>query len=168
MKKHIANAITGCRILCSILMLLFPVFSAQFYILYLFCGFSDMIDGAVARKTNSISEFGERFDTIADFIFVAISLIKFFPLIHIPTLLWILIVVIAIIKISNIMWGFIRKKKFISLHTTMNKVTGLLLFVLPLTLSFAELKYSSLVVCLIATFSAVQEGYYIVIGCERK
>ena len=127
-----------------------------------------MVDGAVARKTNSISEFGERFDTIADFIFVAISLIKFLPLIHIPSWLWIWIVVIAIIKTRNIMWGFIRKKKFISLHTTMNKVTGLLLFVLPLTLSFAELKYSSLVVCLIATFSAVQEGYYIVIGCERK
>lgn len=166
LKKHIANTITSCRILCSILMLLFSAFSAQFYILYLFCGFSDMVDGTVARKTNSISEFGARFDTVADFIFVAVSLIKFLPLIHMPSWLWIWIVVIAIIKISDIMWGFIHKKKLISLHTMMNKTTGVLLFLLPLTLHFVELKYSSVVVCSIATFSAIQEGYYIGTGRE--
>lgn len=166
MKKHIANTMTSCRILCSILMLLFSVFSAQFYILYLFCGFSDMVDGAVARKTNSISEFGVRFDTVADFIFVVVSLIKFLPLIHIPGWLWIWIVAIIIIKIINIMQGFIHKKKLISLHTIMNKTTGMLLFLLPLTLHFVELKYSSVVVCSIATFSAIQEGYYIGTGRE--
>lgn len=57
-------------------------------------------------------------------------------------------------------------KKLISLHTIMNKTTGLLLFLLPLTLHFIELKYSSVVVCSIATFSAMQEGYYIGTGRE--
>ena len=65
---------------------------------------------------------------------------------------------IAVIKISNIIWGYVSKRQFISLHTVMNKVTGLLLFLLPFTLSFAELKYSSIVVCSIATFSAIQEA----------
>lgn len=166
MKKHIANAITSCRILCSILMLLFSAVSVQFYILYLFCGLSDMIDGTIARKTNSISEFGGRLDSVADFIFVAISLIKFLPTIHIPRWLWLWIVVITIIKISNIIWGFIYKKKLISLHTIMNKTTGMLLFLLPLTLHFIELKYSSVVVCSIATFASIQEAYYIRTGHE--
>lgn len=31
-----------------------------------------MIDGTVARKTNSDSEFGARFDIVAYFIFVAV------------------------------------------------------------------------------------------------
>ena len=88
--------------------------------------------------------------------------------IHIPGWLWIWGSVIAIIKIGNIIRGYVSKKQFISLHTIMNKVTGLLLFLLPLTLSFVELKYSSLVVCSIATFSAIQEGVYIVTGCESK
>ena len=166
LKKYIANIITSCRILCSILMLFFSVFSAQFYILYLFCGFSDMIDGTVARKSNTVSEFGTRFDTVADFIFVAIAMIKFLPLIHIPSWLCIWIVVIAIIKISSVVWGFIQKKKLMSLHTIMNKTTGVLLFLLPLTLTLVELKYSYVVVCLVATFSAIQEGYYI--GTGRK
>ena len=166
LKKYIANIITSCRIVCSILMLFFSGFSVQWYILYLLCGFSDMIDGTVARKTNSDSEFGAQFDTVADFIFVAISFIKFLPLIHIPKWLWIWIVVIAIIKISTIVWGFIYKKKFLSLHTIMNKATGVLLFLLPLSLPFVELKYSSIVIRSIATCSAIQEGYYIRIGRE--
>ena len=140
----------------------------KFYIIYILCGFSDMIDGTIARKTNSASEFGAKMDTVADLVFVAVSLIKLLSTIHIPGWLWIWGSVIAIIKIGNIIWGYVSKKQFISLHTIMNKVTGLLLFLLPLTLSFVELKYSSLVVCLIATFSAIQEGVYIVTGCESK
>ena len=157
MKRQIANIITGFRVVCSILMLFFPVYSTGFYILYLLCGFSDMIDGTVARKTNSNSEVGARLDTASDFIFVAVSLLKLLPIIHIPKWLWMWIGVIAIIKICNIILGFIYKKKFISLHTIMNKITGLLLFLLPLTLYFIELKYSSIVVCIVATFSAIQE-----------
>ena len=55
MKKHIANIITSCRILCSIIMMFFPVFSVMFYIMYLLCGLTDMIDGTIARKTNTAS-----------------------------------------------------------------------------------------------------------------
>lgn len=157
MKKHIANIITGFRIWGSILLLFFPAFSTEFYITYLLCGFSDMIDGTVARKTKSISAFGSKFDTAADFAFVAVSLIKLLPILHIPKWLWIWIAAIGMIKISNIVCGYACKKKFISLHTTMNKATGLLLFLLPLTASFIELKYSSVAVCSIATFSALQE-----------
>ena len=166
MGKAIANIITGLRILGSILMMLFSVFSVQFFIIYLFCGISDMVDGAIARKTNSISEFGARFDTVADFVFVAVSLIKILPAIQLPKFLWIWLSVIAIIKFSNIMMGIIYKKKLISLHTIMNKITGILLFLFPLTLHFIELKYSSVVVCSIATFSAIQEGYYFRTGRE--
>ena len=61
-----ANIITGCRILCSIILLFIPAFSHTFYILYLVAGFTDMIDGTIARKTNTASEFGSRLDTIAD------------------------------------------------------------------------------------------------------
>ena len=125
-----------------------------------------MTDGTVARKTNSDSEFGAQFDTVADFIFVAISFIKFLPLIHIPKWLWIWIVVIAIIKISTIVWGFIYKKKFLSLHTIMNKATGVLLFLLPLSLPFVKTIYSLTAICVLATIAAIQEGYYIGIGRE--
>lgn len=123
-----------------------------------------MVDGTIARKTNTTSEFGARLDTVADFVFVVVSLIKLLPLIHIPIWLWIWGIVIAVIKISNIISGFIYKKQLISVHTIMNKITGLLLFLLPLSLHFIEIKYSSLLICSIATFSAIQERQYIEMG----
>ncbi len=167
MIKYIANIVTGCRILGSVLLLFFPVLSVKFYIIYIICGFSDMIDGAIARKTNSTSELGAKIDTVADLAFVTVSLIKILPTIHIPRWLWIWGVVIAIIKIDNIIRGYVSKKQFISLHTIMNKITGLLLFLLPLTLSFVELKYSSVVVCFIATFAAMQEKHMIILISVR-
>jgi len=168
MTKHIVNILTGCRIFGSILLLFFPAFSAAFYITYLLCGFSDMVDGTIARKTNSTSRFGSQLDTIADLIFVMVSLFKLLPAIPIPGWLWIWIGVIAVIRIGNLLWGYISKKQFISLHTIMNKATGLLLFLLPLTISFVELKYTAIAVCSIATLSAMQEGVYIIVDRECR
>ena len=121
-----------------------------------------MVDGTIARKTNSVSEFGARLDTTSDFLFFAVTLIKLLPVIHIPKWIWVWIVIIAIIKIFNVILGFIYTKKLISLHTVMNKITGLLLFLIPLALQFIEIKYSFAVVCIIATIAAIQELCYIV------
>ncbi len=161
-----ANIVTSCRILCSILMLFSPAFSVQFYILYLICGLTDMVDGTIARTTHTDSEFGAKLDSVADFIFVVISLVKLLPVIHIPRWLWIWILVIAIIKIINVISGFICKRRLMVEHTIMNKVTGFMLFILPLTFVFIELKYSAVVVCTIATFAAIQEGHLIRTGRE--
>ena len=125
-----------------------------------------MVDGTIAKKTNSVSEFGAKLDTVADFIFMIAVCYKLLPIIHIPWWLWIWIVIIAIIKIFNVILGFIYTKKLISLHTVMNKITGLLLFLIPLALQFIEIKYSLIAVCIVATISAIQEGYYIRTGQE--
>lgn len=156
-----ANIITSCRILCSILLLFVPAFSLAFYILYLVAGFTDMIDGTIARKTNTANEFGSRLDTIADIAFVVACMIKLLPVLTVPTWLCIWIGVIAIIKVFNIISGYIVQKKFVAKHTITNKVTGAVLFILPLTLSIVDLKYSGGFICTIAIFAAIQEGYLI-------
>ena len=159
--KHIANIITSCRILCSIGILCFPAFSPEFYVMYFLCGFSDMIDGTIARKTNAVNEFGSKLDTVADFVLVVVCSIKLLPLVHISVWLWIWIAVIAVIKATNIVWGFVRKKRLVSVHTVLNKITGVALFLLPLTLTFIEPIYTILVVCCLATVAAIQEVYYV-------
>ena len=161
MTKRIANILTSCRILSSVLLLFFPAFSLGFYIIYFFCGFSDMLDGTIARKTNTVSSFGSKLDTAADFVFMAVCVVKLLPKMNIPVWLWIWIAVIAIVKFTNIIWGFIRRKKLVDYHTFLNKTTGLLLFFLPLTLQFIVPTYSFAVVCTIATIATLQEGYCI-------
>ena len=160
MKKHIANIITGSRIVFSLPLLFIPLSSAWFYGFYLLCGFTDMIDGTVARRTNSASEFGARLDTVSDFVFMIVALIKFVPHLHIPVWLWIWIGVIAMMKLGNAVWGFVRTKELISPHTVLNKITGLLLFLLPLTISFVDLTYTLPIVCTVATLAAMHERYY--------
>ncbi len=120
-----------------------------------------MIDGTVARKTNTVSAFGTKLDTIADIVFVAVCLIKLLPILDIPVWLWIWIAAIALIKVINMISGYVTQKKWIAPHTIMNKVTGALCFLLPLTLSFIDLKYSAIFVCAVATFAAIQEGHFI-------
>lgn len=66
MKKCIANIVTGSRIIFSLPLLFVPLLSVWFYVRYLFYGLTDMIDGAIARKTGAVSEFGTRLDTVAD------------------------------------------------------------------------------------------------------
>ena len=162
--KNIANIITGSRIVFSLSILFTPPLSPIFYVLYGAAGLSDMIDGTVARKTNTVSSFGAKIDTIADFILVAVCLIKLLPILDIPVWLWIWIAVIALIKVINIISGAIMLKRMIVLHTVMNKITGALCFLLPFTLSFIDLKYSAIFVCAVATFAAIQEGHYIRTG----
>ena len=167
MTKHIANILTGCRIFGSVLLLFFPAFSLGFYIIYFFCGFSDMLDGTIARKTNTVSSFGSKLDTAADFVFIAVCAVKILPVINISIWLWIWIVIIAIIKTANIVLGFVYRKEFVALHTVLNKATGLLLFLLPFTLQFIELKYNFAVVCAIASISSIQECYYTIKANEK-
>ena len=161
-----ANIITGVRILCAAALLFCRPFSPAFHALYVAAGLSDMIDGAVARKTNTAGEFGAGFDTAADFLLVLICLIKLIPVLDLPVWLTIWIAVIALIKFINIGSGYVMRKRCVSVHSLMNRITGIVLFALPLILPVIDLRYSGLVACIVATFAAIQEGHFIRTGRE--
>ncbi len=127
-----------------------------------------MIDGTIARKTGTVSDFGSKLDTAADLLLVTVCLIKMIPVLDIPAWLFIWIAVIALIKASNIISGYVMRKEFAAAHTVMNKVTGIALFLFPLTISIIDLKYSGIFVCALATFAAIQEGHMIRTGVWKK
>ena len=153
-----ANFITTIRFCCSIVLLFCATLSPWFYTLYITAGVSDMVDGWVARKTNTVSEFGSKLDTIADIIFVVVCLVKLLPILHLPIWIYVWIGIIACIKVFNIIYGYAVRKQFLADHSILNKVTGALLFLLPLTLSVVDVKYSAAVVCALATIAGIQEG----------
>ena len=153
-----ANAITIFRMAASIVLLFCPAFSLAFYVFYMMAGVSDMLDGFVARKTNTVSRSGARLDTLADYVFVIVCLIR----------LYVWIGIIALIKVVNIISGFALQKMFMAVHSAMNKATGVLLFLLPLTIPILLLKYFAIVVCTAATFAAIQEGHLIRTACVRR
>ena len=73
-----------------------------------------------------------------------------------PLWLWLWGGMIAVLKISNIIQGYIHTKQFPSFHTMMNKVMGLLLFLVPWTLPFVELKYTAIVLWCKREFMSLQ------------
>ena len=161
--KNTANYITTGRIGLALSLFFVPPLTISFYIVYLLCGLSDMADGFIARKTHTESAFGAKLDSIADFAFVIVVLIRILPVIVIPMWLLIWIGLITIIKIANILVGYICRKKLIMLHTIANKMTGFMLFILPLYFGFhnGNIIYAAVPVCILATFAALQEGFYI-------
>lgn len=158
--KYLANSIIISRILASFALCLTKPFSAIFNILYVYCGITDMIDGTIARKTHTESRVGQTLDSIADLIFVAICLVKILPILSIPWWLWIWMAIIIVIKGINLALGYVSTKT-VFLHTIANKITGGLLFLMPLRLTFFKIDYIAIVVGSVATFAAIQEGYFI-------
>lgn len=148
-----ANIITVFRIVFSILILFFPTFSKAFYFLYLIAGLSDMLDGYIARKTNSVTRIGSLLDTIADTIFFIVCFIKLIPFLALPIWIIIWIVLIALIKLSTI----IKNRGFVDYHSVLNKVAGILLFLLPLTMEIINITYCLIVICIVATVAAIEE-----------
>ena len=156
-----ANLITSCRILFSLLLLFFPALSPGFYGLYLAAGLSDMLDGFVARRTNTASPLGARLDSMADLLFLTVCLIKLLPVLTLPVWLWGWVGLVALLRLVNILSGFVCRKKLVLLHTGANKLTGALLFLLPLSLGFLDISCTAVPLCALASFAAIQEGHFI-------
>ena len=169
-KLNIADIITLSRFVFAGLILFCAAFSMQFFACYLLGGFSDMTDGWIARKRNLKSSFGAKLDTTADFVFVSAVLIKLLPAMHLPTWIWIWVIIIAFIKLTNWCSGLVLFRRIVPIHTVMNRITGFLLFLLPFVIGrLASLRGSAIVMiaaCSAATFAAIQEGHFIRTGKE--
>ena len=159
-----ANLITLSRIVLSLALLFLPTLSVAFGILYLLGGISDMADGFAARKTHTESETGAKLDSAADLLFITACAVKLLPLVRLNTWLWIWVAVIALIKIAAIVLRFTRVHTFMPPHSIANKLTGVLLFLLPLTLPLADIHYPTALVCIVATVAAVQD----ILSLERS
>ena len=134
--KNIANYVSISRILMSIILSFTETFSILFYIIYIYCGISDMI-------------------------FVIVAIIKILPILNLSNGIIVWGIIIALIKICNVICGFIYYKKLILLHTIANKITGFVLFIAPLIIVNANFILFEIAICMISTFSAIQEGHFI-------
>ncbi len=153
----IADIITLSRILFSVLLLVFKPDSYPFVIFYLLCGITDMLDGFIARKLHTESEKGAKLDSIADLVFAVVYAVKILPFLSVPYWIWIWTAIIAVIKIAGIVIAGRKTKKMSIEHSFGNKLTGLLLFLLPLSVYIADVKYTAAIVCIAATVTAIGE-----------
>ncbi|MBS7577045.1 CDP-alcohol phosphatidyltransferase family protein [Enterococcus sp. MMGLQ5-2] len=155
--RNLPNLLTSLRILFAASLLAIRPFSIEFYLIYALCGLSDVLDGLIARRFNYLSRFGQIFDSIADLFFIVISLVRIVPVIKPSPLIIYWICIITMIRLLSIIIGFIRYQQLAFLHTLSNKFTGLIVFFFPFLIIYFNINTIGIIVCIIATFSALEE-----------
>lgn len=157
MNKNVPNLLSILRIILSILLIGTKPFSTLFFILYILCGMSDVLDGFLARKFNITSELGAILDSWADFIMIFVFLYLILPVLNVSIYFIVWIVVIVGIRFGSLLVTFIKYHKLAFLHTYANKITGFLLFCFPVFYVLLGMSESIFLLCLIATISAIEE-----------
>ena len=101
-KWNIADTITSVRMVASLFLLFLPLSSARFIALYTFTGLTDALDGWLARKTGTASDFGARLDSIADLLFYGIVLVRLFPVLWqlLPVEIWYVVVAVLLVRLA--------------------------------------------------------------------
>lgn len=132
-KKNLANFITLIRIFGAIAIIFLEPLSLPFFIVYGVCGFSDAIDGFVARKLGSASSFGAALDSFSDLLFYGVMAAKIFPTLQrlLTVFQWIIIAVPTALHLIAYIICMIKFGKFSSIHTYANKVLGALVYAYP-------------------------------------
>ena len=159
--KHIPNILSVLRIALCLPLLLVDAMTVPFWTFYVIAGITDMLDGFLARRWGEESKFGARLDSLADFVFVLAVGCKLFPYLQLPTALWIMIGVIALVKVVNAISSYVINHRISFLHTTANKLTGFLLFVCMMAIGQSNFIPVAWMIAYIAFFAAIQEGHLI-------
>ncbi|WP_058302950.1 CDP-alcohol phosphatidyltransferase family protein [Gorillibacterium timonense] len=155
--KHVPNLLSVSRIVLLIGLPFTLHIPWAFTLIYLICGISDGLDGYVARKTGTASDWGARLDSMADLLFFTVIAVSAFIWLGAeiqPYLPWILVA--ALIRCMNLIIAAWKYHTFASVHTWGNKAAGLLVFIAPLFLGY-QLTTGLWLVCLAAVLSAVEE-----------
>lgn len=75
--KFVPNYISLGKIILAMLLLFLKPLSLIFLVTYVLCGVTDLIDGPIARMTNTTSSLGAKLDSAADTILIGIALRRF-------------------------------------------------------------------------------------------
>ena len=155
--KQIPNILSASRIALCLPLLLVDAMTVLFWGLYVIVGTTDILDGYLARRWGVESKFGARLDSLADFVFVLAVGYKLFPWLKLPAVLWMMIGLIALVKIVNVVSAYRVKRKMVFLHTKANKLTGVLLFIGMMTIGQSNFIPVAWMITCIALFAAIQE-----------
>ena len=155
--KNLANIITVLRMVFAAVMVFAAPFSVLFWVCYVCCGLSDIIDGPVARALHRQSDTGARLDSIADMVFALAIAIVAVMYIAIPLWLWLGAAAVAVLRLAGYGIGYCKFKTFSSLHTYLNKAVGGLIFAFPLLYFLLGMTVTGIILCAAAALSAAEE-----------
>ncbi|MEK5031558.1 CDP-alcohol phosphatidyltransferase family protein [Paenibacillus sp. FSL R7-0302] len=166
--KLVPNCITLSRIALALLLLYLAPLGTGFTIVYLLCGITDLLDGPIARMTGTDSNLGAKLDSVADMTLAGTALYTLYPFLGLTLGLILWVVLIAVIRGTSILTALCKFSTYGSIHTYGNKLAGLLLFLTPMLLTYVNQAIWTIIVCLVATLSAIEELILLLISSELQ
>lgn len=130
---NLANFVTSLRLFGAIAIIFIEPLTGAFYAVYTICGLSDGIDGTIARKMGTSSEFGARLDSVSDILFYLVMFIKIIPVLWecMPGWIWVIVGLVLLVRLAAYGIALIKYHRMAAIHTYLNKVTGALVFLVP-------------------------------------
>ena len=157
MKKMIPNAITVLRIVGAAALMVLPLFTRGFFIVYVLCAAFDFLDGFFAKILDAKTELGNRLDHIASLLFIAALSIRLVSSINVPDWAIYVLMGIAFIKCASIVFGAVRFKKAPFINSDWNKAAKFTFYFIPVWYMFAGMIFTCVVVLFVLLVAAVEE-----------
>lgn len=162
MKKRIAalpNFLTSLRIVGTLALLPIRPFSPLFYWVYTLTGLTDALDGLAARATHTASALGAKLDSAADLLFYAVMLLRILPELWrvLPGEIWFAVGFVLALRLTAYAVAAVKYRRFASLHTYGNKLTGLMVFAVPYFLPTAAAVPVCWAACMVGILSSGEE-----------
>ena len=157
--KYIPNLLTTMRLLSAAALIFVEPLTLGFFVLYTLAGFSDALDGFIARAAGCTSALGAKLDSLADLSFYAVMLLKVLPVMIplLPLWIWYYVGAILLVRLISYSIAAIKFRKFASIHTYLNKTTGLVTFLTPYMIPTAFFTVFSIVLCSISATASLEE-----------
>lgn len=163
MIKHLPNILSVIRMALSLSLLLFLGNRWLFFAVFMICGLTDVLDGAIARKHNVQSALGARLDSAGDFLFFIIML-DCIAIWAGRSALYLLpyVAAVVLLRFLNLAVAGIKFRVFASVHTWGNKAAGILVFISFGVYILTDAVWAFIPVCTVAGLSAIEETVILV------
>ena len=165
--KYVPNALSISRVIAAAFLFTFDSFyDPVFLTIYIYCAFSDFIDGKIARKFHCEIKLGEALDSIGDGMTYIPLLVILVKQRMVPGFIVIWLVADILLALLGAFIALGRFKKFFIPHTYVGKLLGAVIFVLPIMVQIVPEMVWFVAIAVMATINVAEIIYIQIMSKE--
>ena len=171
--KNLANILSMSRIVGAAVLLLgsfailpIPPLSFSFFVIYIYCVITDIIDGPIARRTKSTSSFGSALDSVADLTLILTVLAILIPILDFEMWMFVCIVSVIGVRLLSLMIGLKKFRTITLVHTYSSKASALILALFPVFYGLSNISIAFGIAAIFAIIAACEELYIVICSME--
>ena len=171
--KNLANMLSISRIVGAAVLLLgsfailpIPPLSFSFFVIYIYCVITDIIDGPIARKTKTVSSFGSAIDSVADLTLILTVLAILIPILDFEMWMFVCIAIVIGVRVLSLLIGLKKFRTITLVHTYSSKASALILALFPVFYGLSNISIAFSIAALFAIIAACEELYIVICSME--